>query len=143
METVRYYERRGLLRKPPRPATGYRSYPQEAVGRIQFIRHAQALGFTLQETAALLALRVTARSSCAAVRSRAAAKLADVEKRIQHMERIRGALEKLVAACPGRGALTACTILDALESPSLEVSGGPVLGTKRTRQGRISCDRTK
>jgi MerR family transcriptional regulator, copper efflux regulator len=136
VETVRFYERRGLLRKPPRPGAGYRAYPEESVARIQFIRHAQALGFTLEETAALLAIRVTSGSNCAAVRSRAAAKLADVEARIEQMQRIRGALEKLVAACPGRGAITSCTILDALESSSLQaVTKTKVDRTQRTRKG--------
>src|SRR5712691_5110215 len=116
VETVRFYERRGLVRRPARPGTGYRAYPEDAVGRIRFIRNAQALGFTLQEVTALLALRVTAGTSCAAVRSRAAAKLADVKQRLTDLERIRIALEKLVAACPGRGALNSCTILDALDS---------------------------
>jgi MerR family mercuric resistance operon transcriptional regulator len=72
VETVRFYERRGLVRPPAKPAAGYRSYPEEAIGRIRFIRNAQALGFTLQEVKELLALRVTAGASCAAVRSRTA-----------------------------------------------------------------------
>lgn len=116
VETVRFYERRGLLRKPPRPGTGYRAYPAEAVERIRFIRHAQSLGFTLEETAALLALRVSPGAKCTAVRARAAAKLADVEERIGKLQQIRGALEKLVAACPGRGEVATCSILDALDN---------------------------
>ena len=136
VETIRFYERRGLLRKPSRPTTGFRVYPEEAVRRIQFIRHAQELGFTLEETTALLALRVTAGSSCAAVRSRAAVKLADVEARIQQMERIRGALEKLVASCPGRGAITSCTILEALESSSLDPEASKVRRAQTQKGGR-------
>lgn len=121
VETVRFYERRGLVRRPVRPGTGYRSYPEEAVGRIRFIRNAQGLGFTLQEVKDLLALRVTAGTSCAAVRSRAAAKAADVKRRMAELERIRHALEKLVAVCPGRGGLVNCTILEALDSAEIEV----------------------
>lgn len=135
VETVRFYERRGLVRRPPRPGIGYRAYPQETVGRIQFIRHAQALGFTLQEIAALLALRLAAGSSCAAVRSRAAVKLADVERRLEHLERIRDALEKLVGTCPGRGALSACTILEALESSPPGVPAYPPSGARRRKKG--------
>ncbi len=116
VETVRFYERRGLVRRPARTRSGYRSYPDEAVGRIRFIRNAQALGFTLQEVKELLALRVTAGTSCAAVRARASAKVADVEKRLADLHRIRVALEKLIAVCPGRGALADCTILEALDS---------------------------
>lgn len=116
VETVRFYERRGLVRRPARPRAGYRSYPEEAIGRIRFIRNAQALGFTLQEVKELLALRVTAGTSCAAVRSRASAKVADVRRRLADLDRIRKALEKLIAVCPGRGALGDCTILEALDS---------------------------
>lgn len=116
VETVRFYERRGLVRRPARPGSGYRAYPDDAVKRIRFIRNAQALGFSLQEIKDLLNLRVTAGTSCAAVRSRAAAKVADVKQRLDDLERIKTALESLVAACPGRGALMNCTILDTLDS---------------------------
>ncbi len=114
VETIRFYERKGLVRRPPRPGTGFRVYPEDSVARIRFIRQAQALGFTLQEINGLLALRVTPGTDCAAVRTRAVAKLAKVEVRLAELERIRGALTKLIAACPGRGAVTTCTILEAL-----------------------------
>jgi Hg(II)-responsive transcriptional regulator len=123
VETVRFYERRGLLRRPARPRAGYRAYPEEAVGRIGFIRNAQRLGFTLQEVRDLLSLRMSAGMSCAAVRSRAAAKAADVQRRLGDLERIRTALEKLIAACPGHGALTHCTILDALDAVDVGAPG--------------------
>jgi len=123
VETVRFYERRGLVRRPARPRAGYRSYPEEAVGRIRFIRNAQALGFTLQEVKELLALRVTAGTSCAAVRSRAAAKRADVKRRLADLERIGMALDKLIAVCPGRGAVADCTILESLDSNHIGVPG--------------------
>lgn len=121
VETVRFYERRGLVRRPVRPRGGYRSYPEEAIGRIRFIRNAQAVGFTLQEVKELLALRVTAGTSCAAIRSRASAKVADVERRMADLDRIRKALRSLVAVCPGRGALADCSILDALDSVDMDV----------------------
>lgn len=125
VETVRFYERRGLVRRPARPREGFRSYPEDAVERIRFIRNAQALGFTLQEIEDLLALRVTAGTSCAAVRSRAAAKAADVKRRVADLERIGSALQKLVGACPGRGALAGCTILEALDSVSPDLPRAP------------------
>ncbi len=127
VETVRFYEREGLLARPIRPGRGYRKYPESAIERIHFIRHAQSLGFSLEDIAGLLALRLTAGASCAAVRGRAAAKLADVEARIAKLEEIRCALEKLVAACPGRGALATCTILEALEAsaPTTLSAQGP------------------
>ena len=130
VETVRFYERRGLLRRPPRPGTGFRTYPEDTVARLRFIRQAQALGFTLKEIADLLALRVAPGTDCAAVRARAAAKLADVEGRLAELERIRGALAKLVAACPGSGAVTTCTILGPLAETA---AYGAARSTRRHR----------
>lgn len=137
VETVRFYERRGLVRRPVRPGSGYRAYPEETVGRIRFIRNAQTLGFTLQEIKEMLALRVTAGTSCAAVRSRAAAKAADVKRRLAEMERIRIALDKLVASCPGRGALASCTILEALDSAELSIHDSGLPRRKRRRNGAM------
>ena len=135
---MRFYERRGLVRRPARPRVGYRSYPEEAVARIRFIRNAQALGFTLQEITALLALRVTAGTSCAAVRSRAAAKLSDVKRRQAELERIGIALEKRVAACPGRGALVSCTILEALDSALASIPDNRRPAARRDKTGMAS-----
>ena len=139
VETVRFYERRGLVRRPLRPRGGYRSYPQDAIGRIRFIRNAQSLGFTLQEVKDLLALRVTEGTSCAAVRSRASAKAADVERRIADLERIRGALQSLIAVCPGRGALADCSILDTLDSAEAGLPDLRPVGRRRqARKGVAS-----
>lgn len=135
VETVRFYERQGLVARPPRPRKGYRTYPEETVERIRFVRHAQALGFTLEEIAALLALRVTAGANCAAVRSRAAIKLTDVETKIAKLVRIRDALEKLVAACPGRGAIAQCTILEALDARNAAVPNDVFLSGQRRQKG--------
>jgi Hg(II)-responsive transcriptional regulator len=131
VETIRFYERKGLVRRPPRPGTGFRVYPEDSVTRIRFIRRAQALGFTLQEIGGLLALRVTPGTDCAAVRTRAVSKLAIVEARLAELERIRGALSKLVATCPGRGALATCTILEALAE-----AGEPALRPARSQSAR-------
>lgn len=117
VETVRFYERRGLVRRPPRPGKGFRVYPEQAVARLRFIRQAQGLGFTLKEIAELLRLQVTPGADCAAVRTRAAAKLADADRRLVALAQIRAALAALVAACPGSGALAHCTILEALAQP--------------------------
>ena len=83
------------------------------------------------------ALRVTAGTSCAAVRSRAAAKAADVKRRLAEMERIRIALDKLVASCPGRGALASCTILEALDSAELSIHDSGLPRRKRRRNGAM------
>jgi Hg(II)-responsive transcriptional regulator len=131
VETVRFYERKGLVRRPPRPGTGFRVYPEDAVARIRFIRQAQTLGFTLQEIGGLLALRVTPGTDCAAVRTRAVAKRAIVERRLGELEKIRDALDKLIAACPGRGAVTSCTILETLAD-----AAGPTSPTVRRRHAR-------
>src|SRR5437867_3693962 len=115
LETIRYYERRGLLAKPPRTLAGYRTFDAEAVRRLRFIKQAQALGFSLKEVRELLALRLDARTSCADVRSRAETKLADIEAKIKMLRAMKNALGKIVAACSGRGPISACPILDALD----------------------------
>ena len=138
VETVRFYERRGLVRRPVRPRSGYRVYPEDAVARIRFIRNAQALGFTLQEVKELLALRVTAGTSCAAVRSRAFAKAADVRRRLADLDRIRLALDKLVAVCPGRGGLANCSILEALDSEEIKLGEVRAPARKRREKGTAS-----
>lgn len=133
VETVRFYERQGLLRQPSRREGGYRSYPEDAVAQIRFIRQAQALGFTLEEVGALLNLKIATGTRSTAMRSRAVAKLADVEARIRQLERIREALEKLVAACPGKGPLATCTIMEALNSTAALVPA--TLPSRRKRKG--------
>jgi MerR family copper efflux transcriptional regulator len=117
IETVRYYERRGLLPRPPRRESGYRQYSAQDLACLQFIRRAKTLGFSLSEIADLLALRVDPIMSCHDVRERAARKLADVDAKIRALEHMRGALQRLIAACSGQGPLSACPILDALTTP--------------------------
>src|SRR6266851_8360228 len=82
LETVRYYERQGLLPKPPRSASGYRLFPADAAQRLRFIRRAQELGFSLKGIRELLALRVSPRTSSAEVRKRTEVKIADIEQKI-------------------------------------------------------------
>jgi MerR family mercuric resistance operon transcriptional regulator len=114
VETIRYYERHGLLPKAPRTASGYRTFSGEYVTRLRFIRRAQELGFTLKEVRELLNLRVKSNSSCADVRRKAEAKLADVDEKIRHLQVIREALGRMAETCAGRGPLTNCSILEAL-----------------------------
>lgn len=118
VETVRFYERRGLLRRPPRPAGGFREYDPGTVERIRFIRRAQQLGFSLREIAELLSLRTDPAADCADVRARARRKREDVDRRIADLLAIRVALDELIAACPGGGGLRHCTILGALSGMS-------------------------
>ena len=117
IETVRFYERRGLIDQPLKPAAGgFRDYPPETVSRLRFIREAQELGFSLAEVQDLLSLRADPAANCAQVQRRAEAKLAEVLDKIERLEGIGTALERLIAACPGKGALGACSIIETLES---------------------------
>jgi Hg(II)-responsive transcriptional regulator len=135
LSTIRYYERRGLVRPDARRSSGYREYTNESVRRVRFIRHAQALGFTLEEIAGLLRLRIAPGMDCAAVRARASAKLANVKARLVELERIRDALAKLVAACPAQGPETRCTILDTLDSSTGENATLPARRMSRRKFG--------
>ncbi|MGH8634939.1 MAG: heavy metal-responsive transcriptional regulator [Burkholderiales bacterium] len=115
IDTVRYYELEGLLEKPARTASGYRHYRPDVVARLRFIRQAKDLGFSLSEIKGLLALRVAPGKSCADVRAHAEHKIADVDRRIASLKRVRGALAKLASACSGKGPVSQCPILEALE----------------------------
>jgi len=116
VETIRFYEREGLLEHPARSASGYRNYPPEAVARLRMIRQAKELGFSLNEIKELLALRVAPGKSCSDVRARAERKIADIDQRIAALKRMKAALARLAAACAGRGPTSECPILEALES---------------------------
>lgn len=117
-ETLRYYERIGLLPEPRRSASGYRQYPREAVARLTFVGRAQELGFTLSEIDALLALRVDDTAACDVVRQRAETKLASVEAKISDLRRIARSLSKLVDQCESRVTTVECPILEALDGNS-------------------------
>ena len=120
VETVRFYEREGLLDEPPRRPSGYRQYGESIVGRLQFIRRAKELGFTLSEIKELLSLRLDPSTSCADVKSRAEVKIADIDEKIRTLQRMKKALEKLTKACSGRGPTSECPILEALDPQSDE-----------------------
>jgi len=120
VETVRFYERKGLLPQPPRRGSGYREYPQDTVTRIQFIRHAKDLGFSLKEIAELLALRVDPNTTRRDVKRRAESKIADINEKIQTLKEMKKALTKLVGLCRGRGPTSGCPILEALDSKKNE-----------------------
>lgn len=116
VETIRYYEREGLISEPPRRASGYRQYPEGALSRLRFIRHAKALGFSLKDIKALLELRVAPGTTCADIRKRAEAKIADVRIKLDMLRQMEQALVKLTATCRGRGTTSECPILDALDA---------------------------
>ncbi len=114
VETVRYYERRGLIPAPPRSGGGYRLYPADTVRRLRFIVRAKTLGFTLQEIGELLALRARPGAGCADVQAQAEAKIADIEVRLVQLQAMRRTLSELVTRCDGEGSTSECPILDAL-----------------------------
>ena len=115
VETLRYYERRGLIEPERRTDSGYRLYHADARQRLRFIRRAQALGFSLDEVAELLSLSDRPEKSAAEVKQLARAKIADIETRILDLERMKSALSELEVQCPGHAGTTAeCPILAAL-----------------------------
>jgi MerR family copper efflux transcriptional regulator len=116
VETVRFYERHGLLEAPPRTAGGYRHYPEDIVGRLRFIRRAKSLGFSLHEIGELISLRLDREASTASVRKQAQGKIAEIEGKLLDLERMRRALLGLVESCDGSGTTGGCPILTALES---------------------------
>jgi MerR family copper efflux transcriptional regulator len=115
VQTIRYYEREGLVEEPPRNESGYRQYSPETAVRIRFIRHAKELGFSLKEIKDLLSLRADSAASCADVRERATAKVSDIEAKMQSLARMREVLLRLTATCTGTGPTSQCPILDALD----------------------------
>jgi MerR family mercuric resistance operon transcriptional regulator len=116
LQAIRYYEREGLLPKPPRLASGYRMFPDTAVRRVQFIKRAQELGFSLAEIRELLSLRENADAGAQDMRERARVKIADIEQKIRKQRAMKSALNALAESCPGCGPLSDCPILDALEA---------------------------
>ena len=119
IDTVRYYERQGLLPEPQRLRSGYRQYQLGDVSRLRFVRRAKALWFTLQEIRDLLELSSHRERDMAGMKSAAMEKLVDVEAKLTELTRIRDGLKTLVASCPGHGALEQCPILSALaEDPA-------------------------
>lgn len=115
IQTVRYYERRGLVPTPRRTPAGYRQYTPDAVSRLRFIRSAQALGFSLDEIRELLALRVRPGSACVAVAQRTRRKLRETTEKIRQLQRLKRSLEHLAAACADRRPTDDCPVLKALE----------------------------
>jgi MerR family mercuric resistance operon transcriptional regulator len=112
VETIRYYQRRGLLEEPSKPGGGFRRYPQESVKRVLFIKRAQNLGFTLEEILGLLAL--DERKACLETREIAAHKLELIEQKIVDLSRMRKSLAHLVRSCDASSAGAPCPIIHLL-----------------------------
>jgi MerR family transcriptional regulator, mercuric resistance operon regulatory protein len=116
IETLRYYERRGLLPEPDREASGYRRYQDESVRVVRFIKRAQELGFSLADIEELLRLADGGPASCREVRELAAAKIAEVERRIESLEAMRRSLVALVKTCHRRAPSSReCPLIESIE----------------------------
>jgi MerR family copper efflux transcriptional regulator len=114
IDTIRYYEREGLLPEPARRASGYRHYDESAMAQLRFIRRAKNLGFTLEEIRELLTMSADRARGVKAVKQRAQKRLAALDTRIAELQRVRDGLAQLVEACPGHGKPEDCPILRAL-----------------------------
>ena len=114
VQTVRYYERRGILSAPERTASGYRTYDAEALDRLRFIRRAQELGFSLEEISELLELRVEDPAACPVVEARTRAKLEDVRRKMSGLQRMEAVLERLVSTCAAHEPTSECPVLETL-----------------------------
>jgi MerR family mercuric resistance operon transcriptional regulator len=123
LETVRYYEREGLLPRPPRTRSGYRIFPDDAARRLRFIKRAQQLGFSLTEIRELFALRVKPGTKRDQIRVRAEAKVADIEQKIKALTAIKQSLVQLTTRCSGCGPISNCPILESLDDETEVVHG--------------------
>ncbi|MBI4370521.1 MAG: heavy metal-responsive transcriptional regulator [Elusimicrobia bacterium] len=115
IQTVRFYERRGLVSPDGHRDSGYRLYEPEAAQKIRFIKNAQRLGFTLDEVAGLLRLRVSHRARCEDVKKKAQKKLIAVKEKIEALNSMRNVLEGLIRTCRNKGTTEKCPILGCLE----------------------------
>ncbi|MGC1551122.1 MAG: heavy metal-responsive transcriptional regulator [Rhodanobacter sp.] len=120
IDTIRYYEREGLLPEPERRASGYRSYGEGTVRQLRFIRRAKDLGFTLEEIRDLLALSADRQRGVKAVKQRAEQRLAAIQTRIAELQRVHDGLQQLITSCPGHGSPDQCPILRALTDEEVE-----------------------
>ena len=124
VETIRYYERRGLVPEPARRDSGYRQYARDDITRIRFIKRAQRLGFTLQEIAELLGLRVDPDTTCADIKAQAETKITDISEKIHTLQRMRKVLVQLTEACDVQAPTDQCPILESLETEDAEDAQG-------------------
>jgi Hg(II)-responsive transcriptional regulator len=115
VQTIRYYERRGLVPEPARNTAGYRRYSPDAVSRVRFIRAAKRVGFSLDDIEELLSYRASPRRSCKGVREKALTKIAEVEEKLAELKRLRDALVRIVGACDGNRPMRDCAILAAFD----------------------------
>lgn len=116
IETLRFYEREGLIPEPPRRESGYRQYPAATIDRVRFIKQAKELGFTLAEIRELLDLSMGPKTTCADVKRKTLEKIKEIDAKISDLKRIKRALNRLTNQCRGKGPVSECPILENLES---------------------------
>lgn len=115
-QTLRYYERRGLVAEPPRSAAGYRAYPEEAVARVRLVKRAQEVGFSLDEIVDLLQLAEGGPSRCDSARELAETRIAGIEAKIHDLQRMHDSLHRLLDTCARPHAERECPLLDTLDT---------------------------
>jgi len=115
IETIRFYEKKGILNQPTRSGAGYRQYDDTSVKQIRFIQRAQDLGFTLTEISELLKLRETPERSSNEVRTMAQEKITVIDDKIRDLQAMRNALQKVTQECDGKASLSCCPIMAAME----------------------------
>lgn len=115
VETVRYYEKEGLLEVPERKESGYRQFKGDTIARLSFIQQAKKLGFSLKEIGELLSITSDATTVCNDVKQLSQDKLVDIENKIKMLQQMRKSLKKLIDVCPGQAPINDCPILDALQ----------------------------
>ena len=116
IETIRYYEREGLLAEPKRRPSGYRQYDQSAVARLKFIRRAKELGFTLAEIRELLGLWFDSNTRCEHVRQRAEQKITDIDDKIRSLQKMKRSLKKVISECETKNSIDDCPLLEGIDS---------------------------
>lgn len=133
VETLRFYERRGIIPEPPRRASGYREYPPETVERVRFVKRAQELGFSLGEVQDLLGLRATAGAKSAQVRLVAEAKLEEIERKMRDLAAMKQTLTELLCACDGKMPVASCPIIATLggSRPPRDAADEPAESARR------------
>ena len=131
IETIRYYERQGLLAEPDRRPSGYRQYDESVVSRLQFIRRAKELGFTLSEIKELLGLWFDVNTKCVHVRQRAERKINDIEDKIRSLQRMKRSLKKIVSQCENRDAVDECPLWLGLDEPRKHANADDSTSKKR------------
>lgn len=115
VETVRYYEQRGLIPEPQRLDSGYRVYPESILTRLNFINRCKDLGFSLQEISELLSIQIDPNNSSALVKEQVEHKISLVKEKISELQKLQDSLEQLSGMCCGEGSVSECPIIDFLK----------------------------